>query len=53
MTHDVFISYSSLDKAVADAACAALEAYGIRCWIAPRDIVPGKEWGEKDRCCYY
>lgn len=45
MSHDVFISYSSLDKAVADAACAALEAAGIRCWIAPRDITPGKEWG--------
>lgn len=45
MSHDVFISYSSLDKAVADAACAALEAAGIRCWIAPRDIMPGKEWG--------
>ena len=46
MAHDVFISYSSLDKAVADAACAALEACGIRCWIAPRDIIPGKEWGD-------
>ena len=46
MAHDVFISYSSKDKAVADAACATLEARGIRCWIAPRDILPGKEWGE-------
>jgi hypothetical protein len=45
MSHDVFISYSSLDKAIADATCAALEAAGIRCWIAPRDITPGKEWG--------
>jgi hypothetical protein len=45
MSHDVFISYSSLDKTIADAACAALEAAGIRCWIAPRDITPGKEWG--------
>src|SRR5262245_34993947 len=42
---DVFLSYSSKDKAVADAACAALEARGIRCWVAPRDILPGKEWG--------
>ena len=46
MTHDVFISHSSKDKLVADAACAALEAAGIRCWIAPRDITPGTEWGE-------
>jgi hypothetical protein len=22
-----------------------LEARGIRCWIAPRDVVPGVEWG--------
>jgi len=41
---DVFISYSQHDKATADAACAALEADGIRCWIAPRDVAPGTEW---------
>jgi hypothetical protein len=46
MPHDVFISYSSLDKTAADAACAALEAAGLRCWIAPRDVTPGAEWGE-------
>ncbi|HKV54540.1 MAG TPA: toll/interleukin-1 receptor domain-containing protein [Candidatus Binataceae bacterium] len=45
MAHDVFISYSSRDKTVADAACARLEADGIRCWIAPRDILPGMDWG--------
>lgn len=41
---DVFISHSSLDKEVADKVCAALEAKGLKCWIAPRDIVPGSEW---------
>jgi TIR domain len=46
MAHDAFISYSSRDKTTADAACAALEAAGIRSWIAPRDITPGAEWGE-------
>ena len=45
MHFDVFISYSSKDKGIADAACAALETAGVRCWIAPRDIVPGREWG--------
>ena len=45
MAHDVFISYSNKDKPVADAACAGLEARGIRCWIAPRDILPGVDWG--------
>ena len=42
--NDVFISYSSKDKAIADAACAALEAKRVRCWIAPRDVLPGKTW---------
>ena len=46
MAHDVFISYSNKDKPTADAVCAALEANGIRCWIAPRDILPGSDWGE-------
>jgi TIR domain-containing protein len=46
MSHDAFISYSTHDKAAADATCAALEGSGIRCWIAPRDITPGAEWGE-------
>jgi hypothetical protein len=45
MAHDVFVSYSSIDKPVADAACTALEQRGIRCWIAPRDILPGLDWG--------
>lgn len=45
-TYDVFISHSADDKPTADAMCATLETNGIRCWIAPRDIVPGKEWGE-------
>src|SRR5215813_12531898 len=45
MAHDVFISYSQVDKTTADAACATLERAGIRCWVAPRDITPGDEWG--------
>jgi hypothetical protein len=44
-THDVFLSYSSKDKTWADAACAVLERHRVRCWIAPRDITPGDEWG--------
>ena len=41
---DVFLSYSSLNKNVADAVVAELEQHGIRCWYAPRDIIPGQEW---------
>ena len=44
MAHDVFISYSSKDKNVADAVCAKLESHKVRCWIAPRDVSPGKSW---------
>jgi hypothetical protein len=43
---DAFISYPHQDKATADAACAKLEAEGIRCWIAPRDVPPGADWAE-------
>ena len=46
MAHDVFISYSSHDKSVADAICAALEGTDVRCWMAPRDILPGRDWPE-------
>ena len=42
--HDVFISYSSKDKPVGDAVCAGLEAKGIRCWISPRDVLPGENF---------
>jgi hypothetical protein len=44
MAHDIFISYSHMDKAVADAICANLEKERIRCWVAPRDIAPGLDW---------
>jgi hypothetical protein len=46
MSHDVFISYSSKDQQVADAACAILERRGVRCWIAHRDATPGVAYGE-------
>ena len=38
---DVFISYASQDAASADAVCVGLERRGLRCWIAPRDVMPG------------
>lgn len=44
MAQDVFISYASHDKPHADAVCAGLEAAGVRCWIAPRDIAAGKTY---------
>jgi hypothetical protein len=46
MGHDVFVSHSSEDAKVAAAVVTRLEAESIRCWIAPRDVVPGADWGE-------
>src|SRR5437016_1983603 len=46
MAHDVFVSHSEKDKAVADAIVARLEAESVTCWVAPRDVVPGADWGE-------
>jgi hypothetical protein len=46
MAHDVFISYAAEDKPTADAACATLEAKRIRCWIAPRDVLPGMDYAQ-------
>lgn len=37
----VFISYSKADQQIAMELCYYLEAEGVRCWIAPRDILPG------------
>ncbi len=46
MAHDVFVSHSVKDKAVADTIVARLETESIRCWVAPRNVVPGADWGE-------
>jgi hypothetical protein len=37
----VFISHSSADRPIAEAACESLETNGIQCWIAPRNVDPG------------
>ena len=34
----MFISYSSKDKAVADALCRIMEERGLKVWYAPRNI---------------
>ena len=53
MAHDVFISHSTKNKSVADAVCAALENAAIRCWIAPRDVQPGRPFaGEITRAIH-
>ena len=45
MPHQVFISYSSQNIAEAQKIVGELEHAGLRCWIAPRDVPPGKPFG--------
>jgi hypothetical protein len=40
----VFVSYSTVDQKAAEAVCASLEAAGMPCWIAPRNILVGENW---------
>ena len=44
---NVFISYSSKDKEIAFSICELLEAEGISCWIAPRNITGGQSYGRE------
>src|SRR5881394_140711 len=44
MPRDVFISHSAQDRTVAEKICTALEQDGIPCWVAPRDVRPGKSF---------
>jgi uncharacterized protein (TIGR02145 family) len=45
ISHDVFISYSSKDRKIADIVCGSLEQRKIRVWMAPRDLRPGNSYG--------
>ena len=47
MGDHIFISYSSKNKAIADAVCHKLEERKMKCWIAPRDILPGSNYAEE------
>ena len=42
----LFVSYGSSDQEAAFRLCRLLELRGIPCWIAPRDVVPGADYGE-------
>ncbi len=47
MDPEVFICHSSADARYAAKICARLEASGVKCWIAPRDPVPGIPYGQQ------
>lgn len=46
-TGSAFLSHSSRDASVARRLCAMIEAKGVRCWIAPRDIDPGAAYADE------
>src|SRR6478752_876652 len=46
MSSDVFICYSSNDQDFARQLCDRLQAGGLTCWIAPRDVRTGQIYSE-------
>src|SRR6187397_2087809 len=38
----LFVSHASEDRSAAKALVTKLEARGITCWVAPRDVNPGR-----------
>ena len=44
MPQDIFVSYSQADHDTALALVSYLEAQGIGCWVAPRDVAPAADW---------
>lgn len=46
LTKEIFLSHASPDKPMADSLCRLIEEEGVGCWIAPRDILPGDDYGE-------
>lgn len=44
MPHDVFISYSTIDREPADAMYHYIKSQGIGCWMAPHDVPAGHAW---------
>lgn len=41
----VFISYATADNEIAQRVCKVLETRGISCWIAPRNVPAGMDYG--------
>ena len=47
MVKTAFISHASPDEAIARSVTAHLERQAVRCWIAPRDVRPGADYGSE------
>ena len=44
---EIFVIYASQDAAIADTVVRAFEGTGLKCWIAPRDVVPGALYADE------
>ena len=47
MQPTAFISHASVDSVQAVRLAGLLEQHGVRCWIAPRDITPGRPYANE------
>jgi hypothetical protein len=45
--YSAFISYASANRDKAEQICASLEERGLVCWIAPRNVRAGREYGDE------
>jgi TolB-like protein/Flp pilus assembly protein TadD len=43
----VFVSYASQDADTASTVVKNFEQFGIKCWIAPRDVTPGSQYADE------
>jgi hypothetical protein len=43
---DAFVSYATPDRAFAMELVEYLEARGVKCWVAPRDVTGGSSYAE-------
>jgi hypothetical protein len=46
-SRDIFISHSSNNRDIAETLVKHLESEAVSCWIAPRDIRPGFDYGDE------
>ncbi len=44
ISRPVFVSYASADAAATTSLVSSLEAVGLVCWLAPRDVTPGASY---------
>ncbi len=46
MSSYIFIAFASADKTTGERVTRMFENSGQRCWVFPRDVMPGMAWGD-------